>query len=116
MQNGYSSSAASIRRREQLQHIEPRFLAFCPAQMRQKSALQCDDYILHLLASDGVAFLVATSETGSAGIPLREDIFVTTDQRPLEVLGGGLIGVAAIMPFLFDGAKELASIMVGGDD
>lgn len=53
---------------------------------------------------------------GCANIPVPEDVFVATDQRPLELLGGGLVGVTAVMPFFLDGAEELSSIMVGGDD
>lgn len=116
MQHGYGTRPPPIRRGKHLQHIKPRLVAFCIAQVSQKGALQSDNNILHLLASDSVSLFISLAEVSSAGIPVRENIFVAADQRPFEVRGRGLVGMAAIMPLLLDGAEELTSIVVGGDD
>jgi hypothetical protein len=91
-------------------------VAFCIAQVSQKGALQGDNDILHLLASDSVALFISLAEVSSTGIPVRKNISVAADQRPLKVRGRGLVGMTTIMPLFLDGAEELTSIMVGGDD
>lgn len=105
MQHRYSTRPPPIRRRKQLYHIQPRLVALCISQMSQKGALQSDDDILHLLASNSVTLLISLAEVSGADIPVREDIFVAANQRPLEVSSRGLVGMATIMPFLLDGPK-----------
>lgn len=75
-----------------------------------------NDDILHLLAGDRVALFIPPSQSRRVCVPVGEDIFWAAFQRALQVDGGGFVGLAVLIPFLFDGAEELTSVVVGGDD
>jgi hypothetical protein len=113
MQDRNGPGTTIVGRGQQGEDIDADIVLSSVAQMCQQGPLQINDDILHLLARNRVAFFVPGAEAGSVCVPVGEDVLSAAGERQLEVVGGLL---PMLVPFLFDGAEQLVSIVIGGDD